>query len=317
MSLKPFANTDEFLTKFDLNTPPPYENVTHFTDCRVGYSVMGCFPSNLRFIPARTLDGRDDTVAIIHVTYTHPDESSQPVDLRRVPIVVRINRWSLYLRGLGRPGFDPSDPRSPTEESLRASRASVAPIGFDSEGKYFFDHSADNFMDSKGNPLSGRDVLDQVFQRFCDSTHLFRGLRIQFLHKTRGALVSLVRSMESRIEWTLRTIFGRTITHADPLRGTEEHLERMPETAKFGGIEVQSNVLIASAVLVIIFLGVQEYLETSDDYLSRLLTNRLFIPPATLVGIWFLDRVCPRLLLSMKKALREVRYRLLSLKFRV
>src|SRR2546426_6106381 len=109
--LTPFNDSEEFLVKFDLNTPPPYENTTRLTDRRVGFSVQRQYPLNILFKPARTLSGRDDTVALIHAIYTHPAEES--VDLQNVPITLRVHCHSRYSSA--HVGFNYSDPDCPTK----------------------------------------------------------------------------------------------------------------------------------------------------------------------------------------------------------
>src|SRR2546422_7809060 len=48
MSLSPFKNTEEFLARFDLSLHPPYEDITHLKDCKVGFSVQRQYPEKDR-----------------------------------------------------------------------------------------------------------------------------------------------------------------------------------------------------------------------------------------------------------------------------
>lgn len=277
-----------------MGTPAVYEGVTHLTDRRVGFSVTRFFPPNLLFVPAKRPDQGDDTVVLIFVIYTHPDESSEPVDLSHVPITLKATRNSLYFLKTGRPpGFDPDDPRGPTEVSLRESRESVAPIPFTWSGKYFFDHGSEAFTDSKGRTLTGREVLDRVYQGFCNTAHWFYGLSIQTKRRVREGLVNSIDHLQRFLIWVLRVFCGRTIRKQPlvPLKDTayrKEDLKPSSDTVTFRGIPVTLNSTFWSAVLMITLFVI-----------GRLPSNLIVIPFMFIVVLVIIDRVLPLVLVGL------------------
>ncbi len=319
MNLQPFADTDEFLTKFDLNTPPPYQNVTKLKDRIVGFSVTRNYPPDIRFVRAKRPNGEDDTVVLIHVSYPHPDESEKPVDLKAVPIAFSATSHSLYLRK--RRDFGLTED-SPTAESLRASRASWRPIPLEFMGEYVFDHSSDSFRDSKGAALTGREVIDQVYKKHCDTVHPLRGFKIQTTLKSRNVLVNLASFTVSSLLSILRTIFGRTIDEKPDriayLQGYRKEDIRLlsPEKLTLLGYDASGNVIILFAILVTIVASGRAFLKVSGDLLDRLLSNNLFVVCFGITCLWFLDRVLPNILIWVLNRLIAARAWLLSLHFR-
>ncbi len=311
MSLKPFRDTEEFLSRFDLNVLPRYENVTHLTDCRAGFSITRPYPRNLLFVPARTAAGHDDTVVMIHVIYRHPDE--EPVDLSHVPIKLGATSHSLYLRT--HLDFNYSDPDSPTKESVRACRASVGPVPLESSGEYVFDHGSDTFRNTKGIALTGREALDRFFQEHCNTAHRLWGIPIRTRRGIRNFTAASADRVEILLVSFLRLFCGQSIT-----KKPEALLERKaykPEDLKpssdrlaIRGIPVTLHSIFWSAALVIIFWAGLELFDRSDTLIVRLFSNVVVVPFIFIILLILIDRVLPRVLIPMLNALNRLATRL-------
>jgi len=134
-NLPSFNSTEEFLKLFSIGNGSSYSSPTILTDRKVGFSIRRNYPKDIRYIPPKTKDGKDDTVALIHIVYTHPTESKGEFDSHRVPIMVEIGTHSLYRANHF--DYDFNDPDCPTEESLHVSKSTPQPIALNFIGDFF------------------------------------------------------------------------------------------------------------------------------------------------------------------------------------
>jgi hypothetical protein len=103
MDIEPFKTSKEFLGLFDFSDSL-YKNVITFSDKQIGFSVKRQYPQDIKFKPAKTLKGDNDTVALIRISYGHPERINAPFNPEKVPIFIDICKYSIY--GSNRFGYN-------------------------------------------------------------------------------------------------------------------------------------------------------------------------------------------------------------------
>ncbi|MFZ3138911.1 MAG: hypothetical protein WA126_16140 [Thermodesulfovibrionales bacterium] len=169
MSTEQLRNGEAFLRLFDL-IEPPYMDIKIFQDKYIGFSVKREYPKNIRFKPAKTKSGKDDVVALIKVTYGDPKITDKPFNPERVPIIISIIRWSIYKNNHFDYHYEDND--CPTEESLIRMNASSPPENLDSYDEYFYSHTLNQFITNKGKSITGKQILDKIFEEHINTIHL-------------------------------------------------------------------------------------------------------------------------------------------------
>jgi len=66
-NLAPFNSAEEFLRLFNLGNEYLYSLPTTLTDRKVGFSTRRNYPKDIRYIPPKTKEGKDDTVSLVHL----------------------------------------------------------------------------------------------------------------------------------------------------------------------------------------------------------------------------------------------------------
>ena len=204
-----FQKTEDFLKYFDFTKSDGFERVTKLIDTKVGFSVQKKYPNNFRFYSPKYKDGSDDIVAIIHVIYKHPDESIENIESKKAPIFLTIYPFSRYRSKYFNYNF--SDPNCPTEESLERSKKTLTPIDLEDLDEYYFDHEKMNFFNSKNQQKSGNEVLEEIYNKHCDTVHLLKGFKFRFKIQTRSIIVSILKMKIDFLIKILKHGFGRTL----------------------------------------------------------------------------------------------------------
>ena len=71
-----FKNAQELIDAFGITNNPNYSGITELTDRKAGFSIQRNYPNDILYIPLVSKDGEVDSVALIHVVYSHPSEDS-------------------------------------------------------------------------------------------------------------------------------------------------------------------------------------------------------------------------------------------------
>lgn len=232
-----------------------YVDHVFLSDIKVGFSIQRKYPPDIRYKPAKTSAGEDDTVAVIWVVY----EDSFEKEGTYVPLRLRISMLSKY-RQKHLFDDDENDPARPTTESLRESRQTPQPMELSLRG-YFFDVYSNSLMDEKRVVVSGAEILNRLFKAHCDSVHPVRGLPLRSVELVHGVSRGILDVMIDTTKWTLHKVFGRSLA------------ENQSKLAFYDGYERAS-------------LG--KYPEDSIEF-ARLRFSKRLIPLALLlyaVGAW-------------------------------
>ncbi len=155
----------------DIESVGYYDSVC-LNDAEAGFSVQRNYPKDIKFKPAKTASGKDDSIACIWAVYESKKQSSKNIP---VPIRFRIALMSKYRT---RHFFDDDDldPDKPTKVSLNISQRTPQPIDLNLREGYFFDPHTGGLVDGKGNSVSGADALNEIYQSHCNTVHPLLGI---------------------------------------------------------------------------------------------------------------------------------------------
>ena len=122
-----FNSADDLIDAFSFRDDERFEKITSLGNRKVGFSVQKKYPEDIRYRPPKKKGGADDTFALFHVVYTHPDEASVSIENKdKIPLIITIVPYSRYRGNHFDYNFE--DPECPTEKSLEESKASPRPV---------------------------------------------------------------------------------------------------------------------------------------------------------------------------------------------
>ena len=320
MSKTFFESAEEFRKEFDLESDQTYIEYRALNDRKVGFSLQRLYPKDIRYIPPKSKDGKPDVVALIHVVYTHPDEAKETFDSERVPLVLRITKYSRYINIKNRICYDFNNDNCPTKESVEISKSTPEPMSLEFIGDFFYDHSRTNFIDSKGNTLSGRQVLDNVFDKHCATVHWLKGLKLRFHVRFNRIRTKINEILIKFLKYLLINAFGRTLEPKDPissvLGGYSKEDLKMTKTniIEFRGYKASKNIIVTFCLiyLILYFIGIKIKL-IKDIFFNP---NPLLVVPIVILILVFLDNVVPKFILWLINKRIKMRLKLYFKKFK-
>jgi hypothetical protein len=285
-----------------------YVDSVILSDTEAGFSVQRNYPKDIKFKPAMTASGKDDSIACIWVVYESKKQSSKNLP---VPIRFRIALMSKYRT---RHFFDDDDldPEKPTKASLTISHSTPQPIDLNLREGYFYDPHTGGLVDDQGNSVSGTDALNEIYQAHCDTVHPLRGLGIrskQAAHSfSRGVLDRLIDGSK----WCLKNLFGRTLnertdrsSYFDGYKGQD--FGKLPEDCiEVCGYKVPKRVL----GLFIVVTALAAYLlfpAKERSYADLVVHSEVMLTIHCLAGLLFLDVIVPHLMFAVVNGLISCR----------
>ena len=262
------------------------------SDIKVGFSIQRKYPPDIRYKPAKTSTGEDDTVAVIWVVY----EDSFETKGTYVPLRLRISMLSKYRqKHLFDDGGD--DAERPTSESLRESRQTPQPMEL-SLRDYFFDVYSNSFVDEKRVAVSGVEILNRLFKAHCDSVHPVRGLRIRSVELVHGVSRGTLDVMIDITRWTLHKVFGRSLAESqDKLAFYDGYdrasLGKYPEdSVDFAGLRFSKRLI--PLALLLYAVGAWSVFPIEDKSYIHYVTQSEVLSSIHVVGMLFvLEEILP------------------------
>lgn len=318
MDNKLFNNSQEFIRLFNLENSL-YDNVTPFKGKEIGFSTQRAYPEDIRFVTAKTKDGKPDTVAIIHIAYAYPAEAGKQISPQKVPIIIRIAKFSRYRTDHLDYNFDDSD--CPTEESLRIMKNSPKPIDLETD-EYFYNHSDIIFCNENGERFSGIQLLDNIFNQHCDTVHWIKGIKIRWKLRSNQAVISLLSLMASSCRFVLYHIFGRTLDSQRDvfayIQGyKEEDMKKLStESLKIFDYKASKNVIVVFSFIILILYVFQYFYPLNNDFLENLFSINLYSVAFVICIIWIMDDILPKWLFKFMNLLIKIRTKLYFKRFK-
>ena len=287
-----------------------YVNPVVLTDANAGFSVQRTYPGDIKFKPAKTSEGKDDSIACIWVVYESKKQSSKNLP---VPIRFRVGLMSKYR---ARHFFDDDDldPEKPTKISLAASQRTPQPIELNLRDGYFFDPHTGGLVDENGSSVEGIDALDEIYQAHCDTVHPLKGLGIRSKQVAHSFSRNLLDKLIDRSKWSLKNLFGRTLnertdrsSYFDGYKGQD--FGKLPEDCiEVLGYKVPKRVLglfiILSATTAYFLYPVEE-----RSYADLVVHSEVLLTIHCLTGLLFLDVIVPHLMFAAVNGLINIRKR--------
>ncbi len=314
-NLPPFNSTEEFLKLFNIGNGTPYSLPTILNDRKVGFSTQRNYPKDIPYIPPKTNNGKDDTVALIHVLYMHPSELKVEFDPHKVPIMAMITTHSLYR--LNHFDYDFSEPDCPTEESLQASKSTPQPIALDFFSDFFYDHEKEKFFDRTNNYFTGDQLLNRIFDEHCDTVRFWEGMKYRFQVKGRTLSISILTIPINLIPLVLKKGFGRTLDESKNITSLLQGYKRTDlkklsiETLDIFKYKTSKNVIILFCALVFLGFIVWSFSAVKISYFSSIFSHPFLAITHTILILAFLDLVFPNILFGILNFLIKWRAKLL------
>lgn len=292
-----FQNADQLRDALGIQSAEQkniYKGYTPLTDHNVGFSVTREYPSDIRFKSPITKNGTPDKVAIIHVIYSAGRDSS---NINKIPIRLIIGTFSRYLAK--HIDYDFVDPNCPTKDSVQLSKTSPEPLSLEDFTEYSYDHSKNGVCDSKGRIVSGKEMLDGIFQKHCNTVHRIKGLIIQSKLGSRNIFIKLLTISIELLKWILKTFFGRTFESEEMLAGILKQYKRedmrllQMESLEIFNFKASKNVAVTFSALVLIIFLPLHYFHFHIKLFTTITTNHLLTLTTCILSLWFLDVLMP------------------------
>lgn len=316
----PFQSNEEFINKFDWGGVSQYYDPVIFTDTKVGFSIKRYYPHHIRYKPVLRKDGTPDNVVTIWVSYTHPDETKSDVDLKKVPLRVRVANRSLYrARHFD---YDFSDNNCPTEDSVEQSNLTPKPIELEYNNEFFYNHENDNFINESGDVISGVEILDKAFKDHCDTVHRFKGWNLRFKLAAKSVGSGFLGLLINFLKFILKTVFGRTLENKDAYTALysgykKEDLKQLHEDSlNVFGYKASKPVIILFCALVSLFSFIRYLFDIKEGYPSYIASNSAKSITHGILALWFLDAIIPYLIFYLINIVIKLRFKIMFFKIK-
>lgn len=284
--------THAFLELFDKFNLYGFEKPTLLRDTKIGFSIQKPYPDNIGYKPAKTKNGQPDNIATLWVVY---DEKLKVDHL--IPIRVRAAVMSRYRINNNDYDFTDED-NCPTEDSILVSRKSIQPLDVSLVGNYFYNLKTHKFEDAKGMPIEGVDILNEVFEYHCRTSHPINGLGIRLKSKLPIFTIRVFDKIIDFIEFLLISIFGRTLdpsidkmTYFDGY--AKENFKKIPgdylEIVKYRA----SYRVIIFHIVIVIFLCYYLTPIPEKSYWETIVDSELLLAIHNLALLITLDELIP------------------------
>ena len=290
-------NGSELLQLFGNISDAGYFNPVLLTDTKAGFSIQRYYPDDIKFKPALTSKGEQDSVACIWVVYEDKCEGGNNT---LIPIRFRIALMSKYR---ARIGFDEDDDDEdkPTVQSVAISKATPQPIDLRLKDEYFFDRHTDGLVDANGNTVTGTLILNEVFDAHCNTVHPIKGLSFRSAEAAHVIPSNLLDKLIDFAKWLLKNVFGRTLN--EPLNRSsyfdgysKQDFGILKEDAiEIFGYKTTKRVLGAFLVVAIAITYLMHPLE-ENSYFDFVVDSEVLLTIHWLAIIILLDVLIPRLL---------------------
>ena len=290
---------NELLNLFGDIASAGYSDAVILTDATAGFSVQRTYPKDIKFHPAKTAGGKDDSIACIWVVYESKKQSTKNLP---VPIRFRIALMSKY-RTHHFFDDDELDPEKPTKASLATSQNTAQPIDLNLRDGYYFDPHTGGLVDDQGNAVRGVDALNEIYQAHCDTVHPVKGLGIRSKQAAHSFSRSALDKLIDGCKWCLKNLFGRTLnertdrsSYFDGYKGQD--FGKLPEDCiEVVGYKVPIRVL-GLFILVAAAIAYCSYPMEERSYPDLVAHSEVLLTIHCLAGLFILDVIVPHLMFA-------------------
>ncbi len=299
----PINNSEDLIKAFALSKE--YKIIK--SSAELAFLAQRAYPKNIRYSPPVTKQGVADTVAHFQIIY----KKSKATDAK-TPLIIIISCLSRYLyKDLSnkKPGYNFDDEDCPTEESLGKSKATTRPLSLESRDEYFYNNNLSRLEDIKGNEITGKKILDLLFNKHIKNTYLIRGFSIRLKDWLKWKLVRICDKIIEFFKSVLINAFDIELIsknfsagilreyELDDLRKKKAEMLAQPkaelkERIKLFGYPTSKHMVITFSFLVFIF-----YLTGLRKYIKLIAANALLIVAFTALSLWILENIISKVLI--------------------
>ncbi|MBT4482707.1 MAG: hypothetical protein HOC71_03405 [Candidatus Latescibacteria bacterium] len=300
-----FKSPEELKKTFCLDEHAEYEEFTPFVRGDIGFSVKRPYPSNIPYKPPITREGKPDTVVLIRVLYNPDKLPHDKLDSQRVPLWLDIGKYSKYRYNFF--GYNYDDENCPTKESLAASNRLPAPVELVSIGEYFFNHEEETFINYNGNNIAGHDILKQLFDEHCETTHGIKRQWWKAIIIIAYLSESCIKNSEKLLRFLFRKGFSKEVVPLRPYRKNE--LKTLDaKSLDIFGYSASKNVVMTYAVLSFAVYSLIYLLKLPPNtFVLGIFGNGLLLVCFVLITLPLLEYVGPLILLKILNIFIRIR----------
>lgn len=278
-----------------------YSNFAPLKDVKIGFSVQREYPPDIEFKPPKYRDGKDAVVAVLQVVYNYPDHKKTPIDLEKVPLLIRIFPFNEYTLHHFDYNFD--DEKCPTKESVHLSGKTQFPVEWRLVDQYFIKHSSQQIIDKKNNPISGKEIFDNLFKKHCNITTRYD----RFVNVLNKVVISILNLIIKIIEGILLIFFGRKIERSDESTNFKT-LDKSAKTQVINiyGYEVPKNMALFFCGGISFVYVIYRFFNIKNAFMYHIATSALLSLCFSIILLVILD-LTAYILFSLIKLLDEAK----------
>ena len=314
---KIFTTGNQFIEAFKPPDDPEYVELQPL-DNEVGFSIQRPYPQTSRFKPPLKRDNSPDSVALIGVVYKPRESTPQRPTL--VPIRARVSVYSRYIARHW--DYDFEDEDCPTRESVAASKRTPRPVDLYTSEQYYYDHDKDQLVDSKGDVVIGREIIETLYSRHLATVDKFRGLIFRFKLRSITKTSDICVPLASCFERALRVFCGRTLepkTISKRLSGgygPEDMKLLQTESIDFFGYKASKNVIGTYCAILLFMFAIFKIHGATPQWIKVLADNNLLSLATSILALAALDHVVPAILLRLVNLMHKARWTILLIPVR-
>jgi uncharacterized Tic20 family protein len=295
-------NADVLKKVFDIQRiSHKYIEYVPLKDTQAGFSVKREYPEKIRYSPPRTSNGKADRVALLDVVcyiFKHRKEAKKTLKL---PIFMSVHLFGRYFSNRNHFDYNFDDKDCPTKESLKKSKSTPRPFDLQSVDEYVYDLQSCTLQNKKGKVQTGEQLLDELFEKHCNTIHLLKGLKFRWRINARNLSMMILGFTERIFVWLLKICLGRELepssmtTRISGQYKKEDMRLLRTQSIEFLGYKASINVIITFSITVVAIIAVTHIFKVG--LLSVILANKVGVICLAIIVLWLLDRIVPRIIL--------------------
>ena len=300
-----FKTNAELIKAFDFAHHSEYVQLTEFTGSDIGFTVQKEYRSNLSYKPPVKADGTPDTTALIVIGYNRGQVATTDLN---VPIHVRAYHYSRFIGN--HDFYHYGHPDCPTQSSVSASEKTPKPIDLTFDGIYYFNHFVGGFFDKDDQPVSGIDILNNAYEKLCETVDHKRRSRFEEKMKRQRRYAAWCDRASEFIEYLMKHVFGRTFKVDDLIRkmfngysSKDIVVEKRVDDMDIFGYKASKSIILLFCLSVMGVYTLYYFHPNSFRFFKTVAKNNLLSLCFVVFYIWLIDVILPALLFRIMRLL--------------
>lgn len=314
----------QFARFFKANQETKDEVIPWDEGSSVGFSVLRNYPPKGKFIPAKTENGKDDSVALIRVGY-------YPNGNETVPNIVIASKGSRYLLGdVGKFDYNFDDKDSPTKESLQQSKDSRQPVELEDNTRFEFDPKIKTFFDKEDNKVVSLNyVVDSIYTTHLKTVKTFSGAAFRIKLSLRERIIKIITLLIRSLKSINFKLLGKTIKEEKDFalgwfkKYPHKNLGTLrPEEIEINGyfLYISKNAFFTATAIILGTFIVHDLVGFEllfVEFLKENAGNQVFFVAFSVMTLWLFDYLLPHLILALINLLITSRLKISTQKINI